>query len=145
MVERRVVDLVRNAVTARTDSRRTGLSRCAMDTGPQIASIFPVHDLETARAHDQRLGFTVRSYSGGGCGYAVRDGVDLHLGSSPAGSRCVSSANLFVDDADELAAAWAATGVAVHQPQDTQWGRREGAIVGPDGNVIRFGSPLESR
>jgi len=25
---------------------------------------------------------------------------------------------------------------------DTEWGQREGAHVDPDGNVIRFGSPL---
>jgi uncharacterized glyoxalase superfamily protein PhnB len=53
-----------------------------------------------------------------------------------------ASACLFVDAADELAAAWVAVGVHVHPPQDTVWGTREGAVVDPDGNVIRFGSPM---
>jgi hypothetical protein len=29
--------------------------------------------------------------------------------------------------------------LAVH---DTEWGQHEGAVVDPDGNVIRFGSPV---
>jgi len=31
------------------------------------------------------------------------------------------------------------------RPQDTEWGRREGAVIDPDGNVIRFGSALRGR
>jgi len=27
-------------------------------------------------------------------------------------------------------------------PEDTEWGQHEGAVVDPDGNVLRFGSPL---
>jgi hypothetical protein len=30
----------------------------------------------------------------------------------------------------------------VHGPQDEDYGKREGWITDPDGNVIRFGSPL---
>lgn len=52
------------------------------------------------------------------------------------------SAYLFADDADQLATAWRAAGVEVHTPQDTEWGQHEGALVDPDGNVIRFGSPM---
>jgi uncharacterized glyoxalase superfamily protein PhnB len=88
------------------------------------------------------LGFSVRPYSGGGYGFAVRDGVELHLGVAPAGDNRTSSAYLFVDDADELAAAWRAAGIEVHSPQDTEWGQHEGAVVDRDGNVIRFGSPI---
>ena len=53
-----------------------------------------------------------------------------------------SSAYLFVDDADALAAQWSLAGAEVHPPQDTEWGKHEGALVDPDGNVIRFGSPI---
>ena len=53
-----------------------------------------------------------------------------------------SSAYLFVDDADQLAEEWRAGGVDVHPPEDTEWRMREGAVVDPDGNVIRFGSPI---
>jgi uncharacterized glyoxalase superfamily protein PhnB len=54
------------------------------------------------------------------------------------------AAYLFVEDADELAAQWRAAGVRVHGPQDTEWGQHEGAVVDPDGNVIRFGSPISA-
>lgn len=43
-----------------------------------------------------------------------------------------------------LAAEWE-SGVgegAVSAPEDTGWGKREGALVDLDGNVIRFGSPV---
>jgi len=32
----------------------------------------------------------------------------------------------------------------VRLPQDTEWGRHEGVLVDPDGNVIRFGSPMSA-
>jgi uncharacterized glyoxalase superfamily protein PhnB len=46
-----------------------------------------------------------------------------------------------VTDADAVAAEWRAVGAEIHGPQDTEWGQHEGALVDPDGNVIRFGSP----
>ncbi len=52
------------------------------------------------------------------------------------------SAYLFVDDADALAHEWLAAGAQVHMPQDTEWGQHEGALADPDGNVLRFGSPI---
>jgi len=62
--------------------------------------------------------------------------------SCPAATAAPSSAYLFVDNADDLAAAWRSAGLEVHSPQDTEWGQHEGAVVDPDGNVIRFGSPI---
>jgi catechol 2,3-dioxygenase-like lactoylglutathione lyase family enzyme len=108
----------------------------------RIAPIFAVQDLDAALRHYERLGFTVSAYAGGDYGYARRDGVELHLGVVAGRDHGVGSAYLFVDDADELAAAWRAAGVEVHEPQDTEWGKHEGAVVDPDGNVIRFGSPM---
>jgi len=32
----------------------------------------------------------------------------------------------------------------VRLPQDTEWGQPEGALVDPDGNVIRFGSLMNT-
>jgi len=113
-----------------------------MGTVHRVAPIFAVRDLDEAMAHYQRLGFTVRAYSGGGYGFAARDGIEIHLGVVPADDPRTGSAYLFVDDADDLAAVWSAAGVAVHPPQDTEWGQHEGAVVDPDGNVIRFGSPM---
>jgi hypothetical protein len=112
-----------------------------MRTLKRIAPIFPVQDLDLAMAHYQRLGFATRVYDSG-YGFATRDDVEIHLGISPAEGTRVSSAYLFVEDADELAAAWRSAGVEVHPPVDTEWGQHEGAVVDPDGNVIRFGSPM---
>jgi hypothetical protein len=109
----------------------------------RIAPIFAVRDLDRALAHYDRLGFATRAYVGGGYGYATRDGIEIHLGVVPAEDRRTSGAYLFVEDADELAARWRAAGVDVHPPQDTEWGQHEGAVVDPDGNVIRFGSPVQ--
>ena len=108
-----------------------------------MAPIFDVRDLDVARAHYERLGFTVRAWEGGATyGFATRDDVELHLGVVPAERTTRSAAYLFVDDADALATTWVAAGVEVHPPVDTEWGMREGAVVDPDDNVIRFGSPL---
>ena len=109
----------------------------------RMAPIFPVSELAVSLAHYGRLGFATRAYADGNYGYANRDGVELHLGvvaDRPVHGR--ASAYLWVDDADEVAAEWRAAGVEVHEPQDTAWGQHEGAVVDPDGNVIRFGSPM---
>lgn len=108
----------------------------------RIAPIFAVHDLDAAMGHYRRLGFSVRAYSEGGYGFATRDGIEIHLGVVPPGEHRAGGAYLFVEDADALAAEWSSAGAEVHPPEDTQWGRHEGAIVDPDGNVIRFGSPV---
>jgi hypothetical protein len=107
----------------------------------RIAPIFAVHDLDAAMDHYRRLGFAVRAYPGGGYGFAHRDDIEIHLGVVPDDDSRTSSAYLFVDDADDLAQAWRSAGIEVHTPEDTDWGQHEGAIVDPDGNVIRFGSP----
>jgi uncharacterized glyoxalase superfamily protein PhnB len=113
-----------------------------MGTLKGIAPIFAVHDLDAALAHYQRLGFATRAYEGGGYGFADRDGIEIHLGVVPAGDRRAGAAYLFVEDSDELAEEWRSAGAEVHGPEDTEWGRHEGAMVDPDGNVIRFGSPM---
>jgi uncharacterized glyoxalase superfamily protein PhnB len=113
-----------------------------MATAHRIAPIFSVRDLDAALEFYQRLGFSVRKYMKGGYGFAHRDGIEIHLG-VPAKDHQPGSAYLFVDDADEFAAAWRAAGAEVHAPQDTEWGQHEGALVDPDGNVIRFGAPIE--
>lgn len=113
-----------------------------MGTVNRIAPIFAVRDLEKAMAHYERLGFTTRAYEGGGYGFARRDGIEIHLGVVPVQGQRTSGAYLFVDDADELAQEWRSAGIEVHSPEDTEWGQHEGAVVDPDGNVIRFGSPI---
>ena len=107
----------------------------------RIAPIFPVHDLDVALEHYRRLGFSVRAYDRRTYGFASRDGLEIHLG-VVTDDRTSSAAYVFVDDADELAETWRSNGISVHAPEDTEWGQHEGAVVDPDGNVIRFGSPM---
>jgi catechol 2,3-dioxygenase-like lactoylglutathione lyase family enzyme len=112
-----------------------------------FAPIFPVSDLATSLAYYARLGFATSEYTGdsaaGGYGFARRDGVELQLGTVPAGrTTSPTTAYLYVDDADALAAEWRETGADVRAPEDTPWGQREGVVIDPDANIIRFGSPL---
>ena len=59
----------------------------------RIAPIFAVRDLNEALAYYARLGFDVRAYAGGGYGYAVRDGIEIHLGVVPEASHRTGSAS----------------------------------------------------
>jgi catechol 2,3-dioxygenase-like lactoylglutathione lyase family enzyme len=109
----------------------------------RVAPIFPVSDLRASLAFYERLGFAVREYQeGAGYGFAVLDDVEIHLGVALDRS-AHASAYLFVEDADELARTWQSAGIKVNLPQDTDWGKHEGALVDPDGNVLRFGSPVK--
>jgi catechol 2,3-dioxygenase-like lactoylglutathione lyase family enzyme len=108
----------------------------------RVAPIFPVRDVAQSLAHYQRLGFATRLYGTGEYGFATRDDIELHLGIDPAGTGGRTTAYVWVDDADALAAEWRAAGAEVHGPEDTEWGQHEGALVDPDDNVIRFGSPI---
>ncbi|MGO8870168.1 MAG: VOC family protein [Acidimicrobiales bacterium] len=45
-------------------------------------------------------------------------------------------------DADCVAEEWSEAGIEVDDPRDEDHGEREGSITDPDGNVIRFGSPI---
>jgi uncharacterized glyoxalase superfamily protein PhnB len=101
-----------------------------------------LRDLDRALDFYQRLGFAVRRYRGGGYGFAFRHGIEIHIAVVPDYDRPSSAAYLFVDDADRVAAEWASAGAEVQPPRDTEWEMHEGALVDPDGNVIRFGSPI---
>ena len=113
----------------------------------KVAPVLPVADVVAAADHYRRLGFEVRAYEGGApYAYAERGEVDLHLaqvdGVDPLTS--LTSVYLYVDDADALLAEWRAAGVEgrLVDAHDTDYGLREGAHVDPDGNLLRFGSPL---
>jgi uncharacterized glyoxalase superfamily protein PhnB len=51
---------------------------------------------------------------------------------------------IHVDDADQLAENWRKAGMDVTAPENEDYGKREGQHVDPDGNLIRFGSPIPS-
>jgi hypothetical protein len=99
--------------------------------------------VNTAMAYYDRLGFVTRAFVAGGYAMASRDGVEIHLGMPSATEHHqASSAYHWVDDADVVAEQWRAAGVEVHPPENTEWDKREGAIVDPDGirHPLRLGS-----
>jgi DNA-binding MarR family transcriptional regulator/catechol 2,3-dioxygenase-like lactoylglutathione lyase family enzyme len=117
---------------------------------PQLHSfspIFPVRDLAAALAHYRALGFQTKPYEDGGdYGFADRDGLGLHFTHDPDHLPTHGSgmAYLYVSDADALHAEWTApeVGGRTRPVADTPYGLREGSHVDPDGNLIRFGSPI---
>jgi len=114
-----------------------------MATASRISPIFPVRDVRAALEFYASLGFVTRKYDGAEYGFAVLDDVELHLGGPPHRAEPTPhTAYLYVDDSDELAERWRKAGADVRAPVDTPWGRHEGALIDPDGNVIRFGSPM---
>jgi catechol 2,3-dioxygenase-like lactoylglutathione lyase family enzyme len=102
---------------------------------------FSVADVARAVDHYQRLGFRA-SYHNESYAFAHRDGLTIHLARALDRAAGGSVLYLHVDDADELAAEWRKAGLAVTGPQDTDYGKREGSHIDPDGNKLRFGSPL---
>jgi catechol 2,3-dioxygenase-like lactoylglutathione lyase family enzyme len=120
-----------------------------------FSPVFPVRDLRRALAHYTSLGFEVEPSADGegdGYGFAQRDEVSLHLsldgGHGPeVGHQHVGTAYLHIEDADALYDEWARPGVGglTRRVGDTPYRLREGSHVDPDGNLIRFGSPMPGR
>ena len=113
----------------------------------QFSPIFPVRDMTAALAHYAALGFDAFPYEGGdGYGFADREGTGLHLTADPGHDTAHShaSAYLYVRDADALYAEWSRPGIGGQTLPvcSTPYQLREGAHIDPDGNLIRFGSPL---
>jgi uncharacterized protein len=119
------------------------------DGGNRVRRAVPIlatSDVARALEHYAALGFETEAWEGGGYGFVTRDGVELHLGTVEGHDPEANTVScyLFVGDADALHAEWAASGAGglLEVPIDTDYGLREGRHVDPDGNVIRFGSPL---
>jgi Ser/Thr protein kinase RdoA (MazF antagonist) len=113
----------------------------------RVTPIFPVSDLRRALAHYESLGFETLAYQGGDdYGFVERDGVELHLSRRDDHHPHVEggAAYLYVEDTDALFEEWGRPGIAgtTRAPGDTPYRLREGSHVDPDGNLIRFGSPL---
>ena len=58
-----------------------------MATLRRVSPILGVRDVPAAVAQYARLGFTARTYEGDIYGFAMRDGIEIHLGSLPAGAQ----------------------------------------------------------
>ncbi|MEJ8280417.1 bleomycin resistance protein [Pseudonocardia spirodelae] len=115
-----------------------------MSTLRSVAPVLATADLTRWLDHYRALGFTVECYDDG-YGFARLDGVELHVsvlpGHDPA--RTAGCAYLHVEDADVLHARWSPVpGGRDVPPVDTPYGLREGAHLDPDGNLLRYGSPL---
>jgi uncharacterized glyoxalase superfamily protein PhnB len=111
--------------------------------------IFAVADVARAAAHYELLGFRSEMHDAT-YAFATLGQLTLHLarhgghgwpGYRPQG-HMTSVLYLHIDDADRLAGQWRQAGMTVHGPADTEYGKREGQHVDPDGNLLRFGSPL---
>jgi DNA-binding MarR family transcriptional regulator len=136
----------------------------------QFSPIFPVRDMAAALEHYASLGFRTFAYDGGAdYGFANRDGLSLHLaghhdhehsdhdhgahqhgahdhGAHDHGAHDHggAAAYLYVRDADALYAEWSQPGIGgqTRPPEPTPYKLREGSHTDPDGNLIRFGSPM---
>ena len=111
--------------------------------------IFRVADLERAVRHYQRLGFRTEHHDetyacahfGSLTVHLALDGGEGWPGYRPD-RHMTSVLYIHVEDSDQLAAAWRAAGAVVDGPRDEEYGKHEGQHVDPDGNLIRFGSPI---
>jgi hypothetical protein len=109
-----------------------------------VAPIFPTADMDATRAHYEALGFMVHVH-GSGYGTVSRDRIRIHFKLVPElvpGTER-GAAYLAVDDADALHAEWRAAGVGETSDLfDPGFGVWEAAHTDPDGNLLRFGSPI---
>jgi hypothetical protein len=107
-----------------------------------IEPIFSVADAQRSMAHYRRLGFTT-SKQDEYYAFAHRGHLTIHPAHADGQSNPISgSIYMHVDDADGVAIDWRSPGFDVVGPEDFDYGKREGSHRDPDGNLIRFGSPL---
>jgi DNA-binding MarR family transcriptional regulator len=147
------VDAMRAALTALGEIKSASLADGGGRRRPtralrSFSPIFPVADLAAALAHYAALGFATLADAGGAeYGFADRDGVSLHLATDANHdpTRGAGSAYLYVRDADALYEEWSRPGIGgrTRPVGPTPYKLREGSHVDLDGNLIRFGSPIE--
>jgi catechol 2,3-dioxygenase-like lactoylglutathione lyase family enzyme len=105
--------------------------------------IFKVADVARSTEWFTRAGFNV-SFHDESYAFAHRDrDLTIHLALA-AGEDVPGRGSLYLhcQDADRVAEEWRAAGLAVDGLRDEDYGKREGSVSDPDGNVIRFGSPI---
>jgi catechol 2,3-dioxygenase-like lactoylglutathione lyase family enzyme len=108
-----------------------------------VEPIFVVSDVPRAVAHYEQLGFST-SHHDEGYAFAHRGELTIHLAGPGVDPVRVGRGSVYmhVDDADKLAAEWTGARIDFVEPRDFEYGKREGSHKDPDGNLIRFGSPL---
>jgi predicted enzyme related to lactoylglutathione lyase len=105
--------------------------------------IFVVSDVSRATDHYAKMGFEI-SFHDETYAFAHRDrDLTIHLTQHKGeGEATASSLYIHCEDADEVADEWRKAGLDVTGPINEDYGKREGSHNDPDGNLIRFGSPL---
>jgi hypothetical protein len=106
--------------------------------------IFTVEDVARSADHYAKLGFEI-SFHDETYAFAHRDlDLTIHI-TKREDDRLAGASTLYIhcEDANELADEWRKAGVDVVGPHDEDYGKREGSHTDPDGNLIRFGSPLK--
>jgi DNA-binding MarR family transcriptional regulator len=150
-VSREQIEAMRSVLIALTEIKIDAVATGAGRRRParqllRFCPIFPVRELGAALAHYATLGFsTLASDDSDDYGFADRDGVGLHLAADLGhGTTNPGSAYLYVRDAGALYEEWSRPGIAghTHPAEPTPYQLLEGSHVDPDGNLIRFGSPM---
>jgi uncharacterized protein (DUF952 family) len=110
------------------------------------APILPSLDLERTAAWYQRLGFEVGGMYPNEYLIVHRDGFALHFFVQPelTPDNNDHGAYLWCNDAFALHAEWLAAGAEgrLGAPERADYGLDEGSYIDPDGNLLRFGSPV---
>lgn len=105
--------------------------------------IFKVSSVARSVAWFERAGFETSRHDGS-YAFAHRDrDLTIHLAAAE-GDELPGHGCLYIhcQDAEQVADEWRRAGIHVDGPRDEDYGKREGSISDPDGNVIRFGSPI---
>jgi catechol 2,3-dioxygenase-like lactoylglutathione lyase family enzyme len=110
---------------------------------PGFEPIFRVADVALSVAWYERAGFEV-SFHDDTYAFAHRDrDLTIHLAQA-IGDVSLGHGALYIhcQDADRVAEEWRRAGIEIDGPRDEDYGKREGSVSDPDGNLIRFGSPI---
>jgi catechol 2,3-dioxygenase-like lactoylglutathione lyase family enzyme len=105
--------------------------------------IFRVANIPRATDHYARMGFDI-DFHDDTYAFAHRErDLTIHL-TLPEGDEVAGASVLYIHchDAAHVAEEWRRAGLEVTGPVDEDYGKREGSHVDPDGNLIRFGSPI---
>jgi hypothetical protein len=128
-------------LNAQRDGQLQLMSSTWLVTG--FEPIFKVADVARSAAWFERAGFEV-SFHDATYAFAHR-GRDLTIHLAQAvGDDLPGHSALYLhgQDADRAAEEWRQAGIDVDGLRDEDYGKREGSVTDPDGNVIRFGGPL---
>jgi catechol 2,3-dioxygenase-like lactoylglutathione lyase family enzyme len=121
-----------------------------------IVPIIKVRDMRSAikfytRVLDFRLKFPIEAEDGSPVVDLVRDGGEIQLSTMSGDGVFGTAVNISVNEVDDLFTKFVSRGLntsgklesPVHQgPLDQSWGMREFYVTDPDGNTLRFRTPV---